>query len=474
MKRETLTASIFHRLPAFIRTDYPDFARFIDDYYKWSENDGNFQRILTDWETNMEPTNGIEPFVDAILLDSGFDIELEGDNSIQDEEARRKDLTKKKSNLIHLIKEFYLARGSKQSFDFLFRILFDDKATIVYPREKMLVPSNSTYGTLFKTFASADSLNAVDSKRVLDRILENSRDTAGIITGILSGETATIERITRVLSDGRVFLEIETLEPSGPFFVNESVRIQVGDDFVFETIQTVFDIEVEDGGFDYRVGDPVYITGTGIVGSAFVAATSGGEIENINIIDGGSGYVVGDVIIAKPTEEGSGFSAVVSSVDTNGAITSTRIVNKGYGYRIIPEIYIANRKGSDTSPTDAILVPVSQTIGSIRRVSLVSPYARKVGVNTATVESLTGSGADLSTIETTVFRKDGWEDRLGFLGERCTLIDSDKYQQFSYEVVSPVDPSRYNPVVDDLLHPVGYIRASVVELQSHVNIGLFE
>lgn len=472
MNKETVTASIYHRLPSFIRSQYPDFARFIDDYYKWSETSDNFQRLLNDWKGSMEPTNGIAPFVDALLLDSGFDIELEGDPSIQNPDERAKDLTKKKSNLIHLIREFYLARGSKQSFDFLFRILFDDRATIVYPREKMLVPSTSTYGRTYKVYSSAVSLDTIEGKRTLDSILLNATDTAGLVSGVLSGETATIEKITRVLSDGRVFLEIETLEPTGDFFVGETVRIQVGDEFVFEDIQTVFDFVIEDGGFDYKIGDQVSMTGVGIIGSAFVAATTGGGIEQLIVTDEGIGYSVGDVIIAKPTEEGSGFSAIVSTVGTLGVIETVKIVNKGYGYKRIPEVYIPNPK--NTSATGAVIVPVSQSVGSIKRISVVSPFARSISLNQVVLTTETGSGATVSVSQGTVFAKDAWEDHLGFLGERCVLTDSDKYQQFSYEVVSPVDPSRYNPVVDDLLHPVGYIRASVVEIQSNINIGLFE
>src|SRR5690606_9487657 len=153
--------------------------------------------------------------------------------------------------------------------------LFDDKATIVYPREKMLVPSNASYGRSYKIFTSALANENIETKRLLDTILKNSTTLACFVSGILSGEKATIEKITRVLSEGKVFLEIEVLEPTGSFLVGESVRIDIGEDFIFENIQTVFDCDIVDGGFDYREGDSVSISGTGIVGSAFVVSTTG-------------------------------------------------------------------------------------------------------------------------------------------------------------------------------------------------------
>lgn len=467
--QKTVRAQIFNRLPEFVRSDYPEFAKFISDYYEWMETDDNFQRLLIDFENNMEPTNQIKPFVDAILLDAGFDIELEGDLTILDEVKRDKELTKKKSALIHLLREFYLARGSKQSFNFIFNILFGEKAEIVYPRERMLIPSASNYGNTEKIFVAASANTTIDGKRKLDRMIENSKDTAGTVTGILSGAIASIEKITRILSDGSVFLEIEILEPNKEFFVEESVEIKIGEDFIFEIIQNVASFEIEIGGSDYREGDIISVTNAGIVGSAYVRSTTTGPIESLTIVSGGEDYTVGDMILARSTDDGFGFSAIVSEVDVNGAITEIQFDHGGYGYKIIPQIEIISQNG-----TGAVINPVSTKIGSIRSITQNAPYARLESGFSASVISSTGSGADLNIIPVTRFTKNSWLDHLGFVGERCTVIDSNKYQQFSYEIISPVNPQRYQTVVDDLLHPVGYVKTSVIEIQSHNNIGLFE
>lgn len=467
--KDTIRAQVYNRIPQIVRSDFPAFAQFILDYYEWMEQDDNFYRVLIDMKKNMEPTNFVRPFVDSILKDAGFDIELEGDQTILDDEEREKDLTRKKSNLLHILREFYLARGSKQSFDFIFNTVFKQKADIVYPRERMLVTSTANYGTIEKIFTAAASNLTIDGKRKLDRMLENSKTTSGTVKGVLSGAIATIEKMTRILSDGLVFLEIEILEPNKEFFADESVEIKVGDDFIFEEIENIADFVITNGGYDYQVGDVITVSSASIVGAAYVRSTTKGPVESLVIDSAGVDYEVGDLILTEPQKDGSGFSAIVSEVDVGGEILAVKIISGGYGYKRIPKLVINSLNGSG-----ADILAVSSQIGSIKAINHSAPYARLSAGYTAAVQSSSGSGADIDIELKTRFSKTSWQDRLGFLGERCHLIDSNKYQQFSYEIVSPVDPQRYQTIVDDLLHPVGYIKSSVIEIQSHIDIGILE
>lgn len=457
--RETIVATVKNRLPSFVKEKYPVFAQFIDDYYTWLESDGNFQRLLNDWKTNMETSNAVEPFVDAILKDAGFDLALEDDGN----------RLKRKSNLLLLLREFYLARGSKQSYDFLFRLLFGSEAIIEYPREMLLVPSSATYGQTFKVFVSADANETIQGKRTLDKILKNSTTEYGYVSGVLSKSTATIEKITRILSDGKVFLEIDVLKPTAPFTVGESVRVQVGDDHLFETIQTVVSLDINGGGNNYSIGDQVVVSGCSIVGSASVEAIDSGPVTMVNIVSGGTDYEVGDLITATNWggSTGSGFSARVSEVGANGSIEKIEIISGGYNYERVPYLTIRSANGSGAS-----LQAVAPRAGAIKRLRYSAPYARPTGPLTVSYVSEFGTGATITPVDATVFERSDWEDHAGFLGERCHLIDSDKFQQFSYEIVSQVDPSRYISAVADLLHPVGYVRTSIIDIQAHVDLEL--
>jgi len=456
--KETIVSVVKNRLPSVVKERFPDFASFIEDYYSWCEEDGNFTRLLNDWRTNVESSNGVEPFVDAILKDAGFDLALE------DDQWR----VKRKSNLLLLLREFYLARGSKQSYDFLFKLLFGTQAQIEYPREMLLVPSSATYGSTFKIFVSAEANSDIHGKRKLDLILENSTLEYGSVSGIVSKTVASIEKITRILSQGKVFLEIDILKPSSDFTVGESVKIQVGDTFIFETIQTTLSFNIISGGNNYDIGDTATVYGCSVVGNASVEAIDVGPVTGLNIINGGTGYSVGDRVGAVNWggSDGFGFSGFVSEVDGLGAILNITIVNGGYNYSKIPFVQIFS------SGTGASILAIAPKAGAVKKIRYTSPYSIPFATNTVYFSSKFGGGADISVVPSTIFNTSDWQDHVGFLGERCHLIDSDKYQQFSYMIISQVDPSRYISAVSDLLHPVGYIRTSVVDNRSEVSLDL--
>lgn len=66
--------------------------------------------------------------------------------------------------------------------------------------------------------------------------------------------------------------------------------------------------------------------------------------------------------------------------------------------------------------------------------------------------------------ETTIFTSHTYKDRRGVLGENSVLIDSDQYQQFSYDLVTALSSGVHRQIVDELLHPVGYIRTDVLKV----------
>ena len=65
--RDFITPVQRGRLPAFVRSDYPAFEKYIIDYFTWLEQDGNALQILEEWYANTDPDNMVEPYVSAIL-----------------------------------------------------------------------------------------------------------------------------------------------------------------------------------------------------------------------------------------------------------------------------------------------------------------------------------------------------------------------------------------------------------------------
>lgn len=444
--KSTLIPALENRIPEFARESYPRFVQYITDYLSWLEQDNNFLSIINDWRHNMEPSNDVEPYVTAILTDLGFTSE--------------QNLTVPKSTMIHLIRDFYLSRGTEASFRFLFRALFNSDVSIRYPREDLLIPSYATYGTRHFIYTSAANRN---TRAAID-LFNYVKQYGGTLVGVTSETEAAVEDITIVYGAGIPYLQIEIVEPLTQFDVGEQVLIR-GETQIFEAVMPVLTIKVQNAGSGYSVGDQVYPVGASMPGRATVTSVVAGGVTGIQIVSGGSGYKVGDRINASSMDNGFGFSAAVKAVDANGAITEVRISSKGYNYETLPIIT------TNSGTTPAVLQAVSAEIGAINRITISDPFVDFSTVDFSVLSDF-GTGAVLEAEAVSRWSTSEWLARRGFIGESSTLIDSYKYQQFSYTIVSPIASSQYDSFVKEFLHPVGYVRTSSYEIVAHGTLGL--
>lgn len=440
----TIAPVLVDKLPQFVQDLYPKFVQFMRDYIDFLEQDENFLRVILDWEHNLEPSNNVEPYIDQLLKDLGFE---SGQN-----------LAVSKSTMLHLLRDFYLARGSEASFKFLFRALFNESVEIRYPREQMLIPSYASYGERHFIFTTSENRGTESFQALLNYIRENG----GTVTGLSSGVVAAIEDITTLHGAGTPYLRIEILQPTFEFEVGEVVVIQGGDLSVGELIKPVLKINIIDGGHGYNLTDSVQVVGASLQGQAVIEGVSKGSITGIKL-PSPPGFEVGDYIRSDSHDGGFGFSAYVDSVDADGRILTYRITNKGYNYANIPELFVPGKT--------AKLEGTSTEIGAISKINVTSPFVDFSNV-TLSVASPTGTDVQLQPEIVSRWSYNDWTDHRGFIAENSTLIDSDKYQQYSYTIVSSVSANKYNRFVDELLHPAGYIKTSSYEIVSHVNLQL--
>lgn len=108
--RNFISPIIIEKKPEFLRREYRDFSRFIDHFYTFLEEQGNPLEVLETFYENCEANNEVDGFIDKILKDCGFDIQNV--------------LTIPKKELIIHLRDFYLSRGSEDSFKFLFKVLY--------------------------------------------------------------------------------------------------------------------------------------------------------------------------------------------------------------------------------------------------------------------------------------------------------------------------------------------------------------
>jgi hypothetical protein len=382
----------------------------------------------------------VEPYVSAILRDLGWT--WEGSLAIP------------KNLLLKNLRDFYLSRGTKKSFEFLFRALFDEPIAIKYPRERMLVLDQADYASESRVYTTANNRLGTTAAAILADL--NGRKHVQM-TGIVSGTVATIESIQILLSGDRAYFQITILEPLTDFVVKEDVRIESESGFIIERLHNVMTVAITDPGNGFALNEELAVSGAGLNGVIRVSNLKGGKADSVAITAPGESYVVGDKILAEKIEGdyGFGFYAKVSGVGANGEITKINISDFGRGYRVVPPLYIKSPTGSG-----AKLQIVSGSIGAVNRIAILQPY---VDFDPTTVAVELGNAA-FEVGETTIFRSRAYKDRRGVLGENSILIDSDQYQQFSYDLVTALSSGVHRQIVDELLHPVGFIRTDVLKV----------
>jgi hypothetical protein len=443
MSNQSLIPVLAHKLPEFVRDNYPNFVQYIRDYLEFLEQDDNFLGIVNAWRENMEPSLKVEPYIDAMLTDMGF---TSGQNLAVD-----------KHLLIHLLQDFYLSRGNEASFRFLFRMLFNADVEVRYPREQMFMPSYAEYGERHFIFTTANNIDNLDFQNLVKFLRENG----GTLSGVTSKATASIENIQIYHGSGIPYFQIEILRPNFEFVVGEAVNI-TADSVITEFVKPVLSIDIEDAGANYKAGDLVQITGAKLNGHAFIESTKKGGVTGLNIDNGGTGYAVGNLITAKSDDDGFGFSAVVSSV-SGSAITGYMVVNTGYNYETLPRIQ---------STGNAQLTATSSVIGAINAIKMENPFVDFDPSEVTITITGTGTGATLNATQVSRWVTREWADRKGFLAENSTLIDSDRVQQFSYTIVSSISSKQYDSFVRDYLHPVGFVRSSSYEIVSNLGLNI--
>jgi len=328
-------------------------------------------------------------------------------NTLADGIAKRK--------LIKNIKDMYAAKGTEDGHKLFFRILFDEEATIIYPRDSMLRVSDGQWSTdrviRITETGTSDFNNAVGQ----------------LVTGQDSGATARIVTVIKFREGSTTIAELnlDSASVSGEFTSGEVVT----------TTDTTLDLEisgiaksivtgatVDVGGAYYSFNKPVYVTeGGGDASTARVEASGSGSIDEIMIEDGGSGYSIGDNLVFDITDtEGKDVRAKVSVVggsfllepftapdhflteDGNNLVyEDSNYINQEESVGELDHLLLENGDTIILEEETFNDLGVSQEIGEITKIKMVNKGNGFVSLPTVTMsESSLGSGASLFAAST--------------------------------------------------------------------------
>jgi hypothetical protein len=354
---------ISRQIPQHIQDNYPLFVAFIKGYY-----DFLYEQQIFDLENvhdieevcSLASNNELyEKFIDKFKFElaRNFPIHMVSDRGL----------------ILKHLREFYLSRGSENSFKFLFRVLFNKEASLKYPSEQMLRVSDGKWKQDISIFVKPDvegpSFNQVNGQfvkiitsigKVIETYVENAQmyssdiyevfitreyaneisagdkieivnniKDVNIISGSSVGNVVTINynKIDYQIITGDVI----TIESVTPAEYNGSYKVISHSDNSFTINNEI----------TYHL--PIRITG--IIRINKYPSTILPCPSKVSIWKGGSGFNVGDIFSLK-TQTGNGcvikVTKVVNDGDIKGIIKRIQVIKFGLDYQSTFFSYLSN------------------------------------------------------------------------------------------------------------------------------------
>jgi hypothetical protein len=283
---------VYRQLPAFIVQDYPQFALFLKKYYEWAEQTengiGRLRSIDTFWDVDVQNDENVLQLLYRLMI-------REIPNAAKID----------RTFLLKNISEFYKSKGSVESIETLFRIVYGEEIEIYLPREDIIKASEGNW------------------KKIVSIIIDDptylNGDPASIYS-YLGAEVFQTDDEGDILSRGIV----EDIEENG----NKKILFLSIDKQLNE-----FDRNKPLRSFDNA--DPE-------VEAKLDAKISNGTLSDIIIRSAGRGYVRTPSVVIEGGRFNAGIEASAFVTIQDGVVTSVAITNPGRNYLAAPRIRVVN------------------------------------------------------------------------------------------------------------------------------------
>lgn len=283
-----LQSLVSRQLPEFVREDFPAFIEFLKAYYEYLE---------TVDARNIEDLRDIDKTIyDYIIF---FSNELSFMNTPNAANAFIDPVL-----YLRKSKQTFTAKGTEDTFKFLFRVLFNKNVDISYPWDSVLKVSDGKWNqdtSIFVTINSGDVYSLLGNK-----------------VSVTGPSTSVGILIDKVVGLGNNVYEI---------FIDKNYygTINIGDSIISNTvnasiISTASTYKVVNAGTDYKPGDLISVND----GSIFNLM----KVSKVNS--------AGGIVKLSPVNYSSGYANDFTYTDPKGAVITFMIgaVAKYQGYYI--------------------------------------------------------------------------------------------------------------------------------------------
>lgn len=418
--------AVQRQIPEHIRENYPVFVEFIKSYYDFLQ-----QTQQQNLETIHDVDTTLDEFVDRFKaeLAKNFPIHLATD----------------KAQILKHIREFYLARGSEESFKFLFRVLFNKEAELYYPSKQMLRASDGRWKQDVSVFIDPEDNNKIDPQSLIGKFIYITNTKGVVIQTVVENAVMYNENIYEV------FVERE--------YIN------------------TIDVNSVASSDEY-----------GTIGKILPCPTT------VKVFKSGKGFKVGDIYALK-TQLGRGCVIKITKVDTEGGIKNIQVIKFGLDYKTKFYSYLSSKELTAweyvhplkiNTPYDPNApaynekaagfidygwaakqtyfyydtnIPVGDNAYASDRFFADPAYVGDVYQQFYNDASETVMDEDLAIIEIelgSVAKYPGYYQTAdGFISDEIYIQDGSYYQAFSYVVRVEEELRRYADIVKALVHPSG-------------------
>lgn len=307
---ERISAHLREQLPDFIVSDYSTFTSFIDAYYEWMEQYGNPRAESVRLKTYADIDETLNEFI--VYFREQY---VEGLPVVLANGVNEKTLIKR-------ISDMYKTKGSRKSFELLFRILFNTNISLEFPKDRLLKLSTSTFQD--KRFLRVSPNFDLDVAKNLENTLAIQRTKTG---GTINA-TGLINKVEYGYRNGIDFFSLELENVSGFFNTTRPIELSplgsTGGIYYSNVFPTLDSLIVVSSGSNYNLNDIVTVSDSS--GNVLLR----GIVDNLSPLGGIRGFNYIDNFGIYTDSEGITYS--IETLTGTGAVleaTSQVVLSPG-------------------------------------------------------------------------------------------------------------------------------------------------